>query len=71
MLTIAWNPTGFHLIDFLSRWAKFNGTCDVTNILSPLAIWRETQIRQTDRKLIVYSDNAHPHTARRALDFLE
>jgi hypothetical protein len=71
MLTIAWNPTGFDLIDFLSRRAKFNGTHDVTNLLSPLAIWREAQIEMTDRKLIVHSDNSGAHTARRALDFLE
>jgi hypothetical protein len=38
MLTIAWNPTGFHLIDFLSRQAKFKYTSSATNILSPFAL---------------------------------
>jgi histone-lysine N-methyltransferase SETMAR len=71
MLTIVWNPTGFHLIDFLSRRAKFNRTHYVTNILSPLAIWCETQMGKTDRKLIVHSDNARPDTAQKVLDFLE
>jgi histone-lysine N-methyltransferase SETMAR len=71
MLTIVWNPTGFHLIDFLSRRAKFNGTHSVSNIPSLLAIWRETQMGKADRKLIVHSDNARPHTAKKVLDFLE
>jgi hypothetical protein len=38
MLTIVWNPGDFHLVNFLSRWAKFNGDNYVTNILSQLAI---------------------------------
>jgi hypothetical protein len=71
MLTIVWNPTGFHRIDFLSRRAKFNGTHYVSNILTPLAIWRETQVGKTDRKLIVHSDHARPQTAKKVWDFLE
>jgi hypothetical protein len=35
MLTPAWNPTGFHLIDFLSPQANVNDTHYVTNMLSP------------------------------------
>jgi hypothetical protein len=71
MLTIVWNPAGFHLINFLSRPAKFNEEHYVTNILSPLAIWREIHVGKTDRKLIVHSDNTHSHTARWTLEFLE
>jgi hypothetical protein len=71
MLTIVWNPTGFHPIDFLSRRAKLNSGHYGTNVLSPLASWRESQVGKTDRKLIVHSDNARPHTAKKALDFLE
>jgi histone-lysine N-methyltransferase SETMAR len=71
MLTIVWNSVGFHLIDFLFRWAKFNGDNYVTNILSPLAIWREIQVGKTDRKLIVHFDNARPYTPRWTLEFLD
>jgi hypothetical protein len=38
MLTIIWNPTGFHVIDFLSRRAKFKDNHSGTNVLSPLAL---------------------------------
>jgi hypothetical protein len=71
MLTIVWNPPGFHLIGFLSRRAKFNSSHYVTNVLSPLTICHETQVGKTDQKLIVHSDNARSHTAKKALDFLE
>jgi hypothetical protein len=71
MLTIVWHPAGFPVVDCLSRPAKFNEDYYVTHPLSPLAIWREIQVGKTDRKLIVHSDNAHPQTARRTLEFLE
>jgi hypothetical protein len=71
MLIIVWNPADFHMVDFLSRRAKFNKDHYVTNILSSLTIWREIQVRKTDRKLIVHSDNTHPHIARWTLECLD
>jgi hypothetical protein len=67
--TIVWNPTVFQWIDFLSQRAEFNGTHYVTNIFCQLAVWRDTQVGKTDRKLIIHSDNARPHTAKKTLDF--
>jgi hypothetical protein len=67
--TIVWNPMGFQLIDFLSPRAKFNGTHYVANILCSLAVWRDTQVGKIDRKLIIHSDNARSHTAKKTLDF--
>jgi hypothetical protein len=69
--TIVWSPTDFQLIDFLSPRAKINGTHYVTNILCPFAVWRDTQVGKTDRKLIIHSDNARSHKAKKTLDFLE
>jgi hypothetical protein len=37
MLTIVWNPSGFHLISALPNGCKFNASHYVTNILGPLA----------------------------------
>jgi hypothetical protein len=71
MLTIVWNSVGFYLVDSLSRQAKLKMDHYVTNILSQFAIWREIQVRKTDRKLIIHSDDVRPHTARRTLEFLE
>jgi hypothetical protein len=69
--TIVRNPTGFQLIDFLFPCAKFNGTNYVTNILCPLAVWRDIQVGKIDRKLIIHSDNARPHIPKKTFDFRE
>jgi hypothetical protein len=42
MLTIVWNPNGFHLINVLSKAIKFNTSHYVTDILVPLLEWRKT-----------------------------
>jgi hypothetical protein len=70
MITIVWNPRGFHLIKLLPKGFKFNASYDVTHILDPLSVWRRTQIGRTNRKFIVHADNACPHTAKVTLDFL-
>jgi hypothetical protein len=69
--TIVSDPTGFQWIDFLSPHTKFNESYYVTNILCPFAVWRDTQVRKTDRKLIIHSDNARPHINKKTFDFLE
>jgi hypothetical protein len=51
MLTIVWNPSGFHLINVLTKWFKSNASCYVTQILGPLSDWRRTQVGRTNRKL--------------------
>jgi hypothetical protein len=37
MLTIVWNPRGFHLIKALEKGRKFNAGYDVAEILEPLS----------------------------------
>jgi hypothetical protein len=64
MLTIVWNPGGFHLVNILPKWIKFNASYYATQILDPLSKWRRTQLGRTNRKLIVHADNACPHTAK-------
>jgi histone-lysine N-methyltransferase SETMAR len=71
MLTIVWNPSGLHVIDVLPKGTKFNAGHNVSNVLSPLAIWRRTQMRRSTRKLIVHADNARPHTATIISSFME
>jgi hypothetical protein len=68
---IVWNPSGFHLINALPKDCKFNANFGVTQVLGPLSVWRRTQLGRTNRKLIVHCDDARPHTARMALDFME
>jgi hypothetical protein len=37
MLTIVWNPRGFHLIKVLEKRRKFNTGCYIAEILEPLS----------------------------------
>jgi hypothetical protein len=69
MVTIVWKPNSFHSINVLAREIKFNANHRVPDVLVPLLEWHKTQIRRTDRKLIVHADNAHPHTAGMTLEF--
>jgi histone-lysine N-methyltransferase SETMAR len=71
MLKIVWNPSGFHLINILSAWCKFNSSQDVTNILGPIAGWRRVQAGASRRKLIIHADNARPDVAKLTQQFQE
>jgi histone-lysine N-methyltransferase SETMAR len=63
MLTIVWNPRGFHLIKVLEKGRKFNAGYYAAETLEPLSQWRSIEAVDNDRKLLVHADNAHPHTA--------
>jgi hypothetical protein len=71
MLTIVWNPSGFHLINVLPKRFKFNASFYVTQILGSLSDWRRTQVGRTNRKLWIHADNARPHTATVTLQFMQ
>jgi transposase len=71
MVTIVWNPNGFHLIDGLSNGSKFNPKYDTNKILSRVSEWRQEQRGGATRRLIVHADNATPHTAAISTSFLE
>jgi histone-lysine N-methyltransferase SETMAR len=59
------------LVNILPKGFKFNASYYVTHILDPLSKWRRTQVGRTNRKLIVYADNARPHTAKMTSQFME
>jgi hypothetical protein len=71
MLTIVRNPGGFHLDNILPKGFKFNVSDYMTQILDLLSKWRRTQVKRTNRKLIVHADNAHPHTAKMTSQLME
>jgi hypothetical protein len=68
---IVWNPNGLLVINVFSKGIKINIDHHITDVLTPLAEWRKTHIDRTDRKLLVYTDNALSHLAKKRLDFLE
>jgi hypothetical protein len=69
MLVIVWNPCGYHVITVLPNGCKFNASHSVTNILGPLADWRTVQARESNRKLIIHTENARPHVATMTQQF--
>jgi histone-lysine N-methyltransferase SETMAR len=71
MLTIVWNPSGFHLLNVLLAGCKFNSNHYVTNIIGPIAGWRRVQAGASRRKLIIHADNARPHVAKLTEQFQE
>jgi transposase len=66
MVTIVWNPSGFHLIDAFPKGHTFNATCYVNIILQPLLDGRSSG---PGAGLIIHADNARPHTAQKTLKF--
>jgi hypothetical protein len=68
MVTIAWNPLRFHLLDALPKGNTFNAEYCRVNILIELL----PLCPQVDgSRLIIHSDNARPHTARKCRAFWE
>jgi histone-lysine N-methyltransferase SETMAR len=71
MLTIVWNPHGFHLIKVLEKGRKFNAMNYVTEMRSPLSEWTASDATDSDRRLIIHAYNARPHTTGLSVEFFE
>jgi transposase len=68
MVTMAWNPLGFHLLHALPKWNIPNAGYYRVNILTELLSLRP----QVDgRRLVIHADNARPLTARQCRAFCE
>jgi histone-lysine N-methyltransferase SETMAR len=64
MLTIVWNLREFHSIKVLEKGRKFNADYSLAEILEALCQWRSIEAAGNKRKLLLYTDNAHPHSAK-------
>jgi hypothetical protein len=49
ILTIVWNPRGFHLIKVLEKGGKFNAGHCIAEILEPLPQWRSIEAAGNER----------------------
>jgi histone-lysine N-methyltransferase SETMAR len=68
MVTIAWNPLGFHLLDALPKGNTFNAKYYRVNLLTKLLPLRP----QVDgRRPVIHAGNARPHMARKCRAFCE
>jgi hypothetical protein len=63
MLTVVWNPIGFHVLKALPKGRKFNAQYYTNDILVVISDWRRQPGGTRPNKLWVHSDNARPHTA--------
>jgi hypothetical protein len=61
MLTIIWNPRGFHLTKVLDKGRKFNAGDYIPEIFKPLSQWRSIEAAGNERKLLVHTDNARAY----------
>jgi histone-lysine N-methyltransferase SETMAR len=68
MVTIVWNPQGFHLIDRLPKGQRFNANYYVDMILRPIL---ENRSRGPGLHFIIHADNARPDTAQKTLKFCQ
>jgi hypothetical protein len=64
MLTIVWNPCGFHLIKVPEHGRKFNAGYYIAEILESLSQWHSIESAGNERKLLVLAENARPHTVK-------
>jgi hypothetical protein len=71
MLTIVWNPRGFHSVNVREKGQKFNARHDVTERLSPFPEWCASDAPESHRQLMLDADNAQPHTARLSVELCE
>jgi hypothetical protein len=67
MLTIVWNPNGFHLIDAMPQGEKYSARYYIDNILIPSC---QRLIPAGKRKSVTHKDNPRRPTAKVALDFV-
>jgi hypothetical protein len=64
MLTVAWNPSRFHVVTALRKGLKFNAEYYTLEILERIKNWWKEQGAISTRQLIIHADNATRHTAK-------
>jgi hypothetical protein len=70
MLTIVWNPSGFHIVKALPKGSKFSAQYYTNNILIAISDWRRLAGKRIPNKLWVHADNARPRNAKVSTDFI-
>jgi hypothetical protein len=69
MVTIAWKPDGFHVIEVLPKGTKFNADYYCSHVLTKLSKTARQFTNETRRKLIRHADDACPHTSKSSIEF--
>jgi histone-lysine N-methyltransferase SETMAR len=72
MITIFWNPHGFHVVEALKEGESFNDKYMVNVILPQLvAIYFDGEREAGQKRLCVHMDNARPHSSKLTNCFIE
>jgi hypothetical protein len=71
MLTVVWNPHGFHLIDVLPKGGKFDAGHDISGILSPLPGILALSQDDARRHIVIQADNARTHCVKTVILFFD
>jgi transposase len=70
MLTIVWNPSGFHIVKALPKGGKFSAQYYTKNIRIAISGWRRLAGERSPSKLWIHVDNTRPHNATVSTDFI-
>jgi hypothetical protein len=72
ILTIIWNPSGFHVVDRLPNDAKMNSAYFVTNKVTQFeqAIFPRGRAPH-QKRFVIHLDNCSVHISRASRDWLE
>jgi hypothetical protein len=68
MLTVLWNPHGFHVIKVLPRGCKWTSPYSIDNILPEIC---PLHIAGDRRKFEIHADNARPHVSTSVKRYME
>jgi hypothetical protein len=68
MLTVVWNPHGFHLVNVLPNGQKRMNQYSIDHIFSEIGALRDAK---DQRKLVIHADNSNPHVTKRAKQYLD
>jgi hypothetical protein len=68
MLTVVWNLHGFHWVSLLPKGQEWTSQYYIDHILPKICALRDATDR---RKLVVHTDDARPHVAKRIKQYLE
>jgi hypothetical protein len=70
MVTIVWNPSGFHVVKALPKWSKFNAQYYTNTMRVAISDWKRLSWRTQESKLLLQADNCRPDTAKVSTDYI-
>jgi hypothetical protein len=70
MLTVVWNPIGFHVLKSIPKGCKFNEQYYTNDVLVVISDCRRQTGGTQPNKLSLHSDNVRPHTAKMSRDYI-